>query len=327
MKGSTMLGTISMILALNDSMITSGTDLSTLFFNHFRTLSERKGLCIATLRKVNVSKDRVVPCIIAGKIPLESPDTFQPVKWGHVLVSSSQDASLAIIKVSDFSSKMPDYKEPGSKKKNMVKPEDSSPTYNYPYIRRDLKLGEDIHLKTGMYFVGVISGDIMSDFQEMVVTSGEESGAPSGLDESSVQNAAKQDAYMFSKTQYSPPVPQKPGIVLALVPQEKVQKGKPFMVYGTIRGSAVKHEGKKIPQIVHILMSGSEDPDLSHYQISIPVDMQKEDNGSHVSYFAFDCMKEFFYKAGGRFDIPPYFFVSVICKDLHVGPVKVATGQ
>jgi hypothetical protein len=55
--------------------------------------------------------------------------------------------------------------------------------------------------------------------------------------------------------------------------------------------------------------------------------MLHQDNGSLVGYFAFDCMKEFFYKQAGRFDIPKRFFITAISRDLHAGPALIATGQ
>jgi hypothetical protein len=321
-----MLGTISLILALNDSMILSGTDLNDVFFNYLRTQPNRKYLYLVTLRSLNISKSSILPCIVSGKIPMESPDTFHPSTWGHIIISSLVDGSLTIIKLVDRSSKMPEYQgdaDEGNERKQNLK--GHSTVFDYPYFRKELKIGKDAVLNNGSYIIGMISGDIMSEFQQVAVTSSTSAEDRSSSLSTPQSPMAKQDVYLFAKTQYSPPIPTKPGIALAAVPKEKAQKGKPFMVYGAIRRLSDKSLEKNLPQVVHILVSGPEESDLSHYQIKIPATMQKKENGFIVSYFAFDCMKEFFYQEGGRFDVPDYFFISAINKELHVGPVKVVT--
>lgn len=259
---------------------------------------------------------------------MASTDTYHPSTWGHVLISSLTDGSLTILKLVDRSSKMPVYKEDAAKKNvNKRNPNKSAPVFDYPYFRKELKIGKDVLLKNGNYAIGVISGDIMSEFQQVVVTSG--TGADSRNDSSSasLSSTEKQDVYLFTKTHYSPPVPIKPGIALAAISQEKVQKGKPFMVYGSIRKAVDKSSGINLPLVVHILISGPEEPDLSHYQITIPVTMQKKENDCIVSHFAFDCMKDFFYLEGDRFDVPEFIFISAIHEELHAGPLKVVTQE
>jgi len=327
-----MVGTISMILALNDSLIYSGEDLGSKFFGYYSAQPGRKYLCIATPKTVDLAQSRVLPCIVGGKVPMHAQDTFHPGTWGRILVSSLTNGSLSVCEVTDNSSKMPDYQgEDGKSPRTKAKKSGEGPlTFDYPYLRKELAVGTDMPARNDTYAVWAISGDILSEPQVVTVTGAAPGLTSSGSPRTTEGVSGRVEAhpeYWYAKNPLSPPPPSVAGIALSGVPHEKAERGKPFMVYGSVRLKAAPKSAVTVPVEIHILVSGTEEHDLTHYRLSIPVDMLHQDNGSLVGYFAFDCMKEFFCKQAGRFDIPKQFFITAISRDLHAGPALIATGQ
>jgi hypothetical protein len=325
-----MVGAISIMLVINDTMLFSGEDLSDKFFDYYLAQPGRKYISIAAPQTIDATLHRYIPCIVAGKVPDRAPDTYHPDGWGHILASSLGNGSLYVFKITDYSSKIPEFEDsdaPVGLEDSSKTDEKSVATFDYPYLTRNLLLGKELPLCNDSYALFAISGDSMSDYQKVAVTGARGDTVLPGAEIQNMKKIEKLDTYRYAKNPLSPDAPARIGIAVSEKPSGKAEEGKPFLFFGSIRVKAQGIRRDEKPCAVHVLVCGTEDPDVSHYQIDIPWDMMKKEDATMVGYFSFDCMKEFFYKEGGRFDLPSRFFVTVISRDLHAGPVLISTGR
>jgi hypothetical protein len=318
-----------MILALNDTMFFGDHDFGGDFFAYYSTQPKRKYICIAAPSAVDLSHHKAVPCVVGGKFPKQAADGFHPSRWGYILVSSLADGALSAHRVVEYADKMPAYRDDaaGPRRDKARSALDDQPTFDYPALERALVVGEEIPAVAGDYALAVISGDMLSPFQRVTLTGAPgDSGVPTGETAAAPPVAIGADEYWFAHNPSSPPAPAAPGIALA-ADDGPARAGKPFMVYGSIRLDSAHETDSARPVDIHLLVSGTDEPDLSHYRIAIPADKLRRENDTWVAWFAFDCMKEFFYRQEERFDIPERFFVTAVRQDMSAGPLVVDTGS